>query len=861
MAWRIVGDRHYAKRNEAPNAAVLASNMPKEMRERIRGLQIDNEEGMTIVTLEEHVGSDPIHLFVMTKEHCRRIADVRPGVICTPMRFATQLRHAPPAATPPVPADIADGDDAMSDEDEEDNQLAQYPMSVLLKAIELCMDLKSPEKMERTVRLASFFALSPEAHAEFCHKIKTKEIRIPNRQTLYRAMVKIDYASCWWERYLFHSLKDHVCEQLTQYGADSSPQRAFDYMTPIEMRYKFIGCLIAIARTVHEHGLLAAFTYVRRTMITQCIGLADKGEAQKLSRVLTSIMYETEDDDFDRRRLSVIGWQADQGDDIQIGDAPNCEAGNMHELVRGLHRGHIDFRTEAARNGYLFPLGATVPEFLHAVFGALKDALQGTDAFKAFEPVLKEIITTVGSKPWRSRMLALCMVNAAKHERRTMHAFPRRKFDWRWETLECLLEALSEMWPAMKAYYQKEAMMKESSLHDIKQEHLARALENDPSDLPDVELMINQTSVICQAQGHNGRWLKGCDCHGDILVQRLSRVRRAELLAESGLTTSSCPLMGLRLTHLIHGGLQAMKDNVKNAASPRLQELMTSSREESRVKMLEFCSQATNSIVDQMGDKFDFVLKPPHLIAGLFGVFFGYSIAACVDIGHQLVAFWAADANKSGVHRILVYLFTTEVLLQELHAFCSFNNGPQPRLDQLPNLFFFTLRLVLLSCVGHYLEGRHRYVALQIAGAGAATKPGNASFRMRTQEHAANLVCNRFLLFISGKWREKSVLTDLLNVRFDVAEYRRQSYSHKVAMFYSYDPKSLHPPVAHRDSVLKLWKAAHRARTKAQATPQGRFEHLAIDYVKSRFEVGACFLLPKAVANLGNCIEDVGGCS
>ena len=54
----------------------------------------------------------------------------------------------------------------------------------------------------------------------------------------------------------------------------------------------------------------------------------------------------------------------------------------------------------------------------------------------------------------------------------------------------------------------------------------------------------------------------------------------------------------------------------------------------------------------------------------------------------------------------------------------------KPGLDQFPELFMFTLRVVLLTCVGHYLEGRHRYIALQLA-ISSNTKPGFQSFRMR----------------------------------------------------------------------------------------------------------------------------------
>ena len=110
--------------------------------------------------------------------------------------------------------------------------------------------------------------------------------------------------------------------------------------------------------------------------------------------------------------------------------------------------GEVEFKSSTARDGFFFlPNAVTLPEFLHGIFGLLREALEGTDAWAAFEPVLQEIVNVLANKMFRDRIIALLMLRAEKHERQRLHSFEGHRFDWRWETLEVLLDQLCEMWP------------------------------------------------------------------------------------------------------------------------------------------------------------------------------------------------------------------------------------------------------------------------------------------------------------------------------------------------------------------------------------------------------------------------------
>ena len=254
--------------------------------------------------------------------------------------------------------------------------------------------------------------------------------------------------------------------------------------------------------------------------------------------------------------------------------------------------------------------------------------------------------------------------------------------------------------------------------------------------------MANACQVCVSAIGHNARWLRGCDCHKHIWEKNVAPAKRAQLFVESGLPDGYCPLAGRRLVNLIHGGLRECQKRVKHADSDRYQQVLTMARDGVRCATLNFVNHIKSSWIDGFEDKFGFVLRPPHVIAGLLGVYFGATRQQCVDIGSQLIEHWERNRHSGKEHRVTAYLFTHETLLRELRAFVTGSSQAKPDIDQLPNLFVFALRLALITLVGHYLEGRHRGIRLQIVSGGGNTKPGLQSFKMRWKEHARNLLVN-----------------------------------------------------------------------------------------------------------------------
>ena len=393
-------------------------------------------------------------------------------------------------------------------------------------------------------------------------------------------------------------------------------------------------------------------------------------------------------------------------------------------------------------------------------------------------------------------------------------------------------------------------LTKDGSLADASLDVLNRALANDPNDLPGVQLMLLAVEGIAAAQGHNARWLRGCDCHEYILLSNVSLKKKGKLMADAGLDEGHCPFMGRRLCHLIHGGLDMMKNNLANAGTDEYNQLLLTTPDAQRLPILRFEQHVKTRLVSILDAKLSFVLRPPHLFAGLLGMYFGASITACVGIGRELVEYWQNLTEQESAHRVTTAFFTNERLVRELNSFIS-QEPPHTRpLHFFPSVFVFALRYQLLTCVGHFLEGRHRFIKMAISAGGSNSNPGLHSFRMRASDHGRTMLLPDFLNWVSVQWRLKTSLSDLLLPVCEESTFKNTTYPHKLSLVYNYNQASQFAVLPHVVACIATWKEATSSRSVAIAVPVTNLESLAISFIKHRLEVGATFALPGVLARL-----------
>jgi hypothetical protein len=231
------------------------------------------------------------------------------------------------------------------------------------------------------------------------------------------------------------------------------------------------------------------------------------------------------------------------------------------------------------------------------------------------------------------------MVDSEPWERKLLHHFSGHKFDWRWEMLETLTTQIVERWETLKKYADIDKLSKHGELDHQATSHLCRALANDEDDLPGVELMMSCVSCVAIGLGHSARWLRGCDCHVELLISHAAPKHQKQTFVDEGFEDGHCPLMGRRLVHLVHGGLVKMKENVK-FCNVQYNTLLVQAPEAQRVKVLTFDRAVRSRLTDWMSDKLDYILEPPILFVGLIGMYFSFSVDACVDIAQKLLDWW-----------------------------------------------------------------------------------------------------------------------------------------------------------------------------------------------------------------------------
>ena len=543
--------------------------------------------------------------------------------------------------------------------------------------------------------------------------------------------------------------------------------------------------------------------------------------------------------------MVIIGWLADQGTEQALGDCPYDRGAGLKNLIDALVKGDMNFTDAAAHSGYLLPEAITLPEFLHINYNALRESLESTQAWPKFEGLFRDFIKTLGDRKWRDRYVEVLMKNCPKHERRLMHTFSGHSFDWRWGNVEVNSEQLAERWPIMRATWNMQVITKDGELNAQAVGRINMAFTDE---LPGLEEMNAATYVVSHAAGHNARWLSGCDCHSDLHIEcskaGTSAARKKDIMKE--LTAQDhCPWMGRRLIALAHGAGQRLVDNMRDAATDRCNMLLAKAQDTVRSIVIDFIDHAKGSYCADMTSKLEFTIVMPNLLTGLFGMYVGYTNFACGAIAKKITIEWDQMADKSMAHRVTVQLMTNEVLLRQL---LIMSDSPRD-LHCLPQLFVFTLRYARLSVVGHWLEGRHRQIKLQMAGSGTHSGPGFQSFRLRKPELDKLLDEQLFLTFVGARFRSKSALQELLDSTFDRADTTGLTYQQKLQMLYGYHTSAQFKEIPQLRETIERWKRVTK-RSSELAIPLKPFEKLALNYFKGRLEKGCMYIVTAEIARL-----------
>jgi hypothetical protein len=427
------------------------------------------------------------------------------------------------------------------------------------------------------------------------------------------------------------------------------------------------------------------------------------------------------------------------------------------------------------------------------------------------------------------------MVGSTSAERRFVHSFDGHKFDWRWEMLENICTELVNMWHILAAYWNYNLMSADGKLQASVLNIIDGVLCN--TAFPGVELFMNTTQVVSTAVGRESRKMRSCFCHQHIYEECSTHLRVTRALEADGYKDGCCPWAGRGGAGFALGECDEMCRRVMDARSNRYTELMRQTPEEIRTKALSFEIHVKTRWAEIVKAKLQFWLHLPYAIVGLFGMFLGRTLQDSQNHGAKLLLLWEQVRDKTSAHRVSVHFFTSATLMCQLRGFIS----GRVSLECYPELFEFVLRYALLIVVGHFLEGRHRYMKLNSSGSSAHTLPSGQSAVMRRQEFKAMSRLSDFRNFVCVAFRNKTSLRELISHLCTPLQFQKLAYTTKIAMIYGFDVSSMFKKEEQVEQAVGVWAIVMQAKRALPSIKASTSEKLCILYFKSRFDVGATF--------------------
>ena len=95
-----------------------------------------------------------------------------------------------------------------------------------------------------------------------------------------------------------------------------------------------------------------------------------------------------------------------------------------------------------------------MPGHLHIIQNALEDTVKHSSMWRsAFSDGMSAVTAILANTGLRRRFIFTCMSNASELERLSIRNLNRQLLDWRWESLDHLLDALLPILPTLQRYW------------------------------------------------------------------------------------------------------------------------------------------------------------------------------------------------------------------------------------------------------------------------------------------------------------------------------------------------------------------------------------------------------------------------
>ena len=312
-----------------------------------------------------------------------------------------------------------------------------------------------------------------------------------------------------YDRHFFETFDGHLDLHLC---ADSSPQAGRNILCAREESF------ITSRQQLLYGSVVGNFSFVSRRLPPSFLSLGHAAFADVTHRLVNSMVL-VSGTAVDMYRGSVRTWLGDQSKESKFGDS----AAEVLCLVCSEHQFSSAMPGDAE---FLLPDCMTIYDHLHIFQNALAAAIESLDWWASFREILVAFVSLFGTREHLERFLAHCPIPA--WVKRQIRKFKQRVVSWRWELLEDVLLDLDDMWHAV-AYFKLDLMLGGSKVGNAVYILIAQGAV-DPLFCARRVLL----RVICCRVGHWTRWLEGCPCHEQLLVNCSTWDQRKAILTNAG---------------------------------------------------------------------------------------------------------------------------------------------------------------------------------------------------------------------------------------------------------------------------------------------------------------------------------------
>lgn len=687
----------------------------------------------------------------------------QPLLLVTPVAFAQKLRVEPEG-----PSSAARGEDGLGSEAGEGHQLVGEPSSSSQRTpiqdilfSQMAYVLQSFAEMPAILNMCARI-LDPDGS-----QLQKGMPPVPNRESLRKSLIKLDLFLMLHRRVFHHpnSVGYHVHRFLS---ADASPQAHQNFFCAIE---DVVRQPVNFRGSDGFNAFKEGFEVERRSLPALTLGKGAASAAHKARLLVHCACLEYGQDSLSTWRSQIVSFLSDQGVERNLCHYPVNLEGNLAEFLSSFS---ADAKAGSSQDPILFPLSFSVPGILHIMFNALEESILQIDEWKRMEQQLQAACHVVSEPHSQSLILDKLFKEASASDRATVEAFTAKLLNWRWQSLQEVVHQWFAVYPLIKDRWDPAVFPDESSKYvQLVTEALGSSWHY---------LFLSWLCMYTSVVGREATWFEGCFCHSELLASHNRWQRRKQMLAEQ-CPGGSCVWQGRRLPALALGHCKDLCRRVMNGGSWQYtMGLLDANRSEAqRIAEIDFLTKTKFCETTKKLEPFHTL---PYVLAGAFGHYCGYSLAAAKDAVARGIAEYDAllPHNRDSVSASL--LEHDAVVAMQLRHFAVTEDKP---LHDYPDAFIAIRARAFALLTERHTEGEHARVKFHAQRGFRFAGPVVAAARKRWAEVQAMI--RDHLHWLAEHWHTKTLFVTLLQHMLPQEEVHAMTFAQRCQRVYACHPK------------------------------------------------------------------------